>query len=335
MGFEPVPRGNHPPQVTAVCDDCGATHTMTCDYQTVGRGGHQKHNPQPNYGQAIAKMRGRKWTYLKKVLRCGQCDARRRAREGQKELFHPKTGTPAQVPQMSPSSPIASLTTLAEASPITPKTARKKSVDRTKAGTAARRAKLLDLIKIGVLDLHVLTAAQGSCFTTTLQDLKFLGITHSGHHGHHRATVIPPKEEPMNIKPDASTEPLRHPTRDQIRSIQKMLDDEYDVTAQRYKGSTTDVTIAEVLGGGVMFGWVAEERERAYGPAGNDEIDKLTDDIAALRLQMAEADVEMHRLHEWLVVQSKECDGMKTALDELARRQQAIKAGLGPRGARL
>jgi len=68
--------------------------------------------------------------------------------------------------------------------------------------------------------------------------------------------------------------PLRQPTRAQIREINSMLDDVYDVKDERYQRGDTDETVAEVLG--VMPGWVVAERERAFGPAGgNEELDAL------------------------------------------------------------
>ena len=77
---------------------------------------------------------------------------------------------------------------------------------------------------------------------------------------------------------------LRQPTREQRRAIAAILDDCYDVAAGRYKGAETDVTVADAVGGGCMFGWVAEIRMQAYGDSGdNEESGKVAAELDALR----------------------------------------------------
>ena len=58
---------------------------------------------------------------------------------------------------------------------------------------------------------------------------------------------------------------LRHPTREQKREIVEYLRATYDIKAERYIGTDTDITVAEAIGGGCMFGWVAEIVEIAKG----------------------------------------------------------------------
>jgi len=81
----------------------------------------------------------------------------------------------------------------------------------------------------------------------------------------------------------ANVTELRKPTREQRRAIIAILDEVYDATAGRYRGAETDVTVAETIGGGCMFGWVVEIRVENYGDSGdNEESGKLAADLSAL-----------------------------------------------------
>lgn len=90
-------------------------------------------------------------------------------------------------------------------------------------------------------------------------------------------------------------EGLRQPTRDQKREIMAMLQDVYDPKAQRYRGAETDKTIAETLGDGILFGWVAQIREEFFGPDGNEAADLLIADVQAW---MQKADALSAKLHD-------------------------------------
>lgn len=80
---------------------------------------------------------------------------------------------------------------------------------------------------------------------------------------------------------------LRAPTREQKRQIVELLGAVYDTGAERYKSGETDVTVADAIGNGCMFGWVAQIREEMFGPAGsNEEIDRLREDIEVLRARI-------------------------------------------------
>jgi outer membrane murein-binding lipoprotein Lpp len=68
-----------------------------------------------------------------------------------------------------------------------------------------------------------------------------------------------------------NVESIRQPTREQKRHITEMLTACYDTKAGRYTGTETDKTIAEAIGGGCMFGWVAAIREDMFGLDGGNE----------------------------------------------------------------
>ena len=94
------------------------------------------------------------------------------------------------------------------------------------------------------------------------------------------------EENKMNAK-KSTVEPIRQPTRNQKRDITLLLNDVYDVENQHYKQAETDKSVAETLGDGVMWGWVAQIREDMFGPDGN-EADMLT--VGEAKLWMARAD---------------------------------------------
>ena len=88
----------------------------------------------------------------------------------------------------------------------------------------------------------------------------------------------------MDTKTKPADTPLRRPSPKQERLIILALEDAYDDQAKRFKGGATDKTLADELGDGIMFGWVAEIRERLFGPSGgNEEIDAIKADIQKLQ----------------------------------------------------
>lgn len=106
----------------------------------------------------------------------------------------------------------------------------------------------------------------------------------------------------------ATVTDLRSPTPAQRREIHQHLLSFYDVNAGRYQDKATDKTIAGMIGGGCMPGWVAEIREADYGPdGGNAEIDAILAEIEAMRKDM----------------------GGK--IDALQKRIDAVKLAVGPR----
>lgn len=128
------------------------------------------------------------------------------------------------------------------------------------------------------------------------------------------AKITQTKEEPMTgktLEKAIVDLPLRKPTPKQERLIILALEDAYDDQAKRYKGTDTDKTIAADLGDGILFGWVAEIRERLFGPSGgNEEIDAIRAEIDAIR-----ADFE-------------------NRLSATSKRLDAVVAAVGPKAAR-
>lgn len=157
-------------------------------------------------------------------------------------------------------------------------------------------------------------------------------------------TPVPtPKEEAL--VPAAQTSvvtDIRQPTPANKRAIIARLEEVYDHDAQRYKAAHTDVTVAEDLGQGIMFGWVAVIREDLFGPAGNAESDALVGDFIALLERQDAIDKKAADLHTTLqeclsALREMNVEREKIAADlKTARlRIEALKATLGPRAARI
>lgn len=129
-------------------------------------------------------------------------------------------------------------------------------------------------------------------------------------------------EKPM---PENVT-PLRQPTREQKRQIIELLTEVYDTAAERYKGADSDVTVADAVGGGCMFGWVAEIREELFGPDGrNEELEALRADIA---VWMETADKLATKAHAAVSAFERERD----RVSEFQKRLDALIKAAGPRG---
>lgn len=78
-------------------------------------------------------------------------------------------------------------------------------------------------------------------------------------------------------------------TRETRRAIRGLLDEVYDVEAQRYRGAETDKTVAETVGGGCLVEWVAAERKDGYGDSGENEAQTGLDaNLTHLRAQVNE-----------------------------------------------
>ena len=63
---------------------------------------------------------------------------------------------------------------------------------------------------------------------------------------------------------------LRQPSRKQKRDIMGLLEDVYDTDNERYRGIESDKSVADTLGDGILWGWVAAIREEYFGPDGNE-----------------------------------------------------------------
>lgn len=123
--------------------------------------------------------------------------------------------------------------------------------------------------------------------------------------------------KPKDPKMTTATE-LRNPTREQIREIIQALEITYDAKAGRYTAGETDATVAKSMGGGIMPGWVAAERERAFGPVGgNEELDAVLEELVGYRARV--------KTVESLAV------GEIHGIDSAIKRIEAIKKAVGPK----
>jgi hypothetical protein len=134
------------------------------------------------------------------------------------------------------------------------------------------------------------------------------------------------RRKAKNIKPKevlsmATAEPTREPTREQKRDILLMLSEVYDDKAKRYKGTETDATVADAVGGGVLWGWVAKLREEFFGPDGSEEIEAVKRDLRVLGGLIEE--------------QSKRMLADRAAMDALAERVVDLAARVGRMGVAL
>jgi hypothetical protein len=131
------------------------------------------------------------------------------------------------------------------------------------------------------------------------------------------------EKEAMTTKTNVA--PIRQPTPEQRRQIFEMLTACYDLTAKRYTGKETDVTIADTIGGGCMFGWVAEIREAMFGPdGGNEEHEALMADLAQWR---ANAD----KLAEEMASSLREFNDARAKVKDLQSRLDAVVKAAGPK----
>ena len=81
------------------------------------------------------------------------------------------------------------------------------------------------------------------------------------------APTYTPPPAIMHREPPPNDTPT--PSREQRRDISNVLNWVYDLNAQKYPGTWTDAAVAREVGEGILPEWVADERERAYGPAGD------------------------------------------------------------------
>lgn len=120
---------------------------------------------------------------------------------------------------------------------------------------------------------------------------------------------------------------LRHPSREMKRQIIEMLTAVYDTRHERYMGAETDKTVAEAIGNGCMFGWVAQIREELFGPAGgNEEIESLRAELDAWALNIGHLVPAAQKAIEALKAE-------EAKIPEFRRRLEAISKAVGPRAA--
>lgn len=125
-----------------------------------------------------------------------------------------------------------------------------------------------------------------------------------------------PKQEAkvieMKTRQEAAAD-IREPTARMTAQIVGLLEDAYDDKAKRYRSPTdSDKTIAEVIGGGCMWGWVAAIREKEFGPdTRNAEVDAIRADFRKLDGRISAAIGEIRQVET-------EANALRTRLDKLA-----------------
>lgn len=78
---------------------------------------------------------------------------------------------------------------------------------------------------------------------------------------------------------------------EQRKIIRSHLVEFYDTEKERYRGSGTDKSIAEMCGHGIVAGWVAQVMKNGFGDGeGNEEEEKLGDEAAAMEERIAVAE---------------------------------------------
>lgn len=141
-----------------------------------------------------------------------------------------------------------------------------------------------------------------------------------------------PEESPMPTKTedDPISAPgvpaLRQPTGKQKREIISMLELAWDDARSRFKAGESDKTVAEAIGGGVMWGWVKQIREDMFGhDTRNEEAEKLATDLIALRVEM---DEKTHAVRKTISEARSELSSLtesyKSAIAGLQRKLEAV-----------
>lgn len=148
-----------------------------------------------------------------------------------------------------------------------------------------------------------------------------------------RDTAKPQKEITVkNVVNLPITEEPRQPSREQKRQIVTLLTDVYDIASNRYTGGETDKTVADAIGGGVLFGWVAQIREDLFGPdGGNEEIVRLEADVKAHADAIDALTRDMDACSKLISDGQKTLAAIRANQSELQRRVDALKTSVGPR----
>ena len=115
---------------------------------------------------------------------------------------------------------------------------------------------------------------------------------------------------------------LRQPTKEQKREIIDLLTAVYDVSAQRYKGSETDKSVAETIGNGILWGWVANLREDFFGPDGNEQAEQVSAEITQW---METADGLAKQFHEKLMDLQKSLREFNAAREQVSKMAADVK----------
>lgn len=223
-----TPKGtDRNPAAKVVCDICGHTEIVRADYEKLAHGGFKL-----NEGQVTQKLNRSSWSIIKKVVRCPDCEAKRRVPRDDH--------TPTPEEEIMPTDNVVAITPVAE--------------------------------------------------------------------------------EP------------RKPSREQKRQIVTLLTEVYDTKTGRYTGTETDKTVAETIGNGVMFGWVAQIREDLFGPdGGNEELEALEMELAKCRDEAALFAKTCHENIQNALASLRDFNRMRGQMDSLVARVEALKTAIGPR----
>lgn len=144
--------------------------------------------------------------------------------------------------------------------------------------------------------------------------------------------LVPKETQPMTMPATAPVASPRQPTREQKRQIIDLLNEVYDTKAERYRGKDTDQTVAEVLGTGIMSGWVSQIREELFGPdGGNDEIEHLRAELADLNKLVRETVSNATTKLQEAQAALKSVAETERKIAELTKRVEAVKAAVGPK----
>lgn len=95
-----------------------------------------------------------------------------------------------------------------------------------------------------------------------------------------------------NVVP-MKAEPPRQPTREDRRRIIDALEEHYDTAHERYTANWSDKALAAKLS--LPLAWVAEERDRAYGPDVNEAAEKRSLAVVALEKRLSELEEQSLR----------------------------------------
>lgn len=125
---------------------------------------------------------------------------------------------------------------------------------------------------------------------------------------------------------EAVKEPaLREPTPKQKREIIGLLEVVYDDAAKRFKDGESDKTVADAIGGGVLFGWVARIREELFGPdTRNQEVEALRKDLRKLADDIQAHQAELRDAREAVKVVEKKVSALVASMAALKSRVDKV-----------
>lgn len=138
------------------------------------------------------------------------------------------------------------------------------------------------------------------------------------------AAAAPEKTDGSGVVTPADLPP-REPGYRMIGAICDMLDIAYDRSAKRYKNpGDSDRSIADAIGEGRMWGWVARVRDAEYGPDGRGA------EIAEIRADLAKAIREVdERSNDAIAEFRKLARDFETAAAALKKRVDKLDPSIG------